>query len=141
DFCVVYGCREGGCGQRWRGFFFLSHKTRRRDLPCPPPFVLAPTTRALFPAIADDCIPVAIGFGLIGSCNLKRECFIVPERWAAIEAEAGDAHHGELDRQHVPFLPRRKVCRCAMHHTDRGVGERLGVEACRVLRAAVVPKA
>src|SRR5262249_4802579 len=112
-----------------------------RTLPCPPLFVFPPAACALWPAVADDGVPVAIGFGLIGSCDLKRECFVVLERGSAIEAEAGNAHHGELDRQHIPFLPGRKVSRCPMHRADRGVGKRLCAKASRVLGVAVVPKA
>src|SRR6185369_768383 len=36
-------------------------------------------------AVADDCVPVAIGFGLLGSGDLKRECFVVLERGPAAE--------------------------------------------------------
>jgi hypothetical protein len=60
---------------------------------------------------------------------------------AAVEAEAGDAHHGELDRQHVPFLPGWEVRRRAMDRAHGRVGERRGVEVCHFLRAAVVPEA
>src|SRR5947207_5995922 len=37
----------------------------RRDLPGDAPSVLAPATRALLPAIADDGVPVAVGLLLI----------------------------------------------------------------------------
>src|SRR6187455_1731395 len=37
----------------------------RRDLPVQAPFVLAPAARALRTAVADDRVPVAIGFGLV----------------------------------------------------------------------------
>src|SRR6185295_2090537 len=46
-----------------------------------------------------------------------------------------------LDRQHVPFFPRRKISRCAVHLTDGRIGKGLGVKPCRLLSVAIVPKA
>src|SRR6187402_3218435 len=69
----------------------------RRNLPGQAPFVLAPPARTLFAAVADDCIPVTIGFGLVGGCDLKRECFVVLECGSAIEPKAGNSYHRELD--------------------------------------------
>jgi hypothetical protein len=79
------------------------------------PFVLAPTAGAFLAAVADDGVPVAVRFGLVNGCDLKRERFVVLERGSAIETDAGNAHQVEFDRQRVPFLPRRKVSRCAVH--------------------------
>src|SRR4051812_28910479 len=45
----------------------------RRNLPAQAPFVLAPTARTLFAAVADDRVPVAIGLGLVSGCDLKRK--------------------------------------------------------------------
>ena len=90
-----------GVGDRFR-------QGDRRDLPGQAPFVLAPAARALLAAVADDRVPVAIRFGLVGGGDLERERFVVLERRSAVEPEAGNAHHGELDGQHVPFLPRRE---------------------------------
>ena len=56
-------------------------------------------------AVANDRVPVAIRFGLVGDAHLKRERFVVLERRSAVEAEARDAHHDELDGQYVPFFP------------------------------------
>ena len=113
----------------------------RRDLPGQSPFVLAPAARALLAAVADDRVPVAIRFGLVGGRDLKRERLVVLERGSAVEPEARNAHHGELDGQHVPFLPRRKVARCAVHRADGRIGKGLGVEPRRLLGVAVVPEA
>jgi hypothetical protein len=49
----------------------------RRNLPGQSPFVLAPAARALLAAVADDRVPVAIRFGLVSGCDLKRERFVV----------------------------------------------------------------
>ena len=90
----------------------------RRNLPGQSPFVLAPAAHAFLAAVADDRVPVAIRFGLVNGCDLKRERFVVLERGAAIEPEAGNAHHGKLDRQYIPFLPGRKVSRGPVHRAD-----------------------
>ena len=50
-------------------------------------FVLA--AHALLAAIADDGIPVAIRFGLVGGCNLELEGLVVLECRSAMEADAG----------------------------------------------------
>jgi hypothetical protein len=43
----------------------------------------------------------------------------VLESGSAIEPETGNSHHRKLDRQHIPFLTRRKVSRGAVHCADR----------------------
>ncbi len=92
-------------------------------------------------AVADDRVPVMIRFGLVGVRDLKRECPVVLDVGSAVEPETGNAHDGELDRQHVPFLPRRKVSRGAVHRADGRIGKGLGVEPGRVLGVVLVPKA
>src|SRR5687768_13408562 len=96
---------EGALGGSGIGVSYCFGERHGRDLPGEAPFVLAPTARTLLPAVADDCVPVTIGFGLVGGCDLKRECLVVLESRSAIEPEAGDSHDGKLDRQHIPFLP------------------------------------
>jgi len=123
-----------GIGDRFR-------QDDRRNLPGQSPFVLAPAARALLAAVADDRGPIPIRFGLVIGCDLKGERFVVLERRPAVESEARNAHHGELDRQHIAFLPRRKVSRCAVHRADGRIGKRLGVEPRGVLGVAIVPKA
>ena len=76
-----------------------------RDLPGQSPSILAPAAFALPAAVTDDCVPVTIRLGLISRRDLKRERFVVLEYRSAVEAEARDADHGELDRQHIPFFP------------------------------------
>jgi hypothetical protein len=65
-------------------------------------------------AVADDRVPVTTGSGLVSGCDLKRERFAALECGSAIEPQAGNPHHDKLYRQHFPFLPGRKVSRCAM---------------------------
>src|SRR6185295_8929562 len=69
-----------GIGDRFR-------QGDRRNLPGQSPFVLAPAARALLAAVADDRVPVAIRFGLVSGCDLKRERFVVLARGTAIEPE------------------------------------------------------
>ena len=103
--------------------------------------ILAPAALALLAAVADDRVPVAIRFGLVNGCDLKRERFVVLEHRSAVESEARNADHGELDGQHIPFLPRRIVSRCAVHCADGRIGKGFGVKPRRFLGIAIVPKA
>src|SRR5688572_6172392 len=122
-----------GIGDRFR-------QDDRCDLPGHSPFVLAPAARALLATVADDRVPITIRFRLVGGCDLKRERFVVLERRSPVEAEARNAHHRKLDGQHVAFLPRRKVSRCAVHCGDGRIGKGLSVEPRRVLGVAIIPK-
>src|SRR6188768_1196456 len=106
---------ERALGGSGIGIGYRLGKSDRRDLPGQSPFVLAPAARTLLAAVADDRVPIAIRFGLVGGCDLKRKRFIVLERRSAVEPEAWNAHHGKLDGQHVPLLARGKVSRCAVH--------------------------
>lgn len=112
----------------------------RRNLPVQTPSVFAPATLALFAAARDDGVPVAVRFGLIGGCDLKRERPVVIDTRAAVESDTGNANHRELDGQYVSLLPRRKVGWRSMHRADGGIGESLGVKSCSLLGAAIVPK-
>ena len=93
-------------------------QSHRRNLPGQAPFVLAPAARTLFAAVADDRVPVTIGFSLVSSCDLKRECLVVLERGSTIESEAGNSQYDKLDRQHIAFLAGRKVSRCRVHRAN-----------------------
>src|SRR5690606_36433871 len=101
----------------------------RCDLPRDAPFVLAPAARALLAAVADNGVPVAVGFLLIVGGDLEREGFVVLEGRAAVEAEAGYAGHGEVDGQYVAFLAGRIVAGCTVDGNHRTVGKGFGVEA------------
>jgi len=60
---------------------------------------------------------------------------------SAVQAQAWDPQHSELDRQDVALFARWEVARRAVNRTHRAVGERLGVEPRGVERGAVVPEA
>src|SRR3989442_9032933 len=49
-----------------------SREGGRRNLPGQSPFILAPAARTLFAVVTNDRVPVAISFGLVSGCNLKR---------------------------------------------------------------------
>src|SRR5919201_154498 len=101
----------------------------RRDLPREPPAVLAPTARALLAAIADDRIPVAVGLFLIVRRDLEGKGFAVLERGAAIETETGNAHHGEIDGQHITLLAARKIAGSLVNGGHFTIRKRGGIEA------------
>src|SRR6478672_7681662 len=60
----------------------------RCDLPGQAPFVLAPATRALRAAVADDRVPITVSLRLIVGGDLKGERLAVLERVPAVEAKA-----------------------------------------------------
>src|SRR5512133_814855 len=132
---------ERALGGRGIGIGYRSRQSQRRNLPRQAPFVLAPAAGILFTAVADDSVPVTIRFGLVIGCDLKRECPVVLDLWSAIEPEAGNSHHGKLDRQHIPFLTGRKVSRREVHRANRRIGKGCGIKSRRVLGVAIVPKA
>src|SRR6185369_13891577 len=105
------------------------------------PFVLAPAACALLAAVADDGVPVTVGFGLVGGRDLKRERFAVLERGPAVEPDAGNTKHREIDRQYLSFLPGRKISGREVHGANGRVRKGLGIEAGRFLGVAVVPDA
>lgn len=111
------------------------------DLPGDAPPVLAPAALARPAAVLDDGVPVAIRLGLGCRCDLKREGPVVADPGPAVEAEAGDPHHAELDRQHIPPLAGGVVGRGAVHGVDGRVGEEACVKPCRLLGIPVIPEA
>ena len=113
----------------------------RRDLPGNSPLVLAPPALALLPAIADDCVPVAVRLCLVFGRDLEREGFVVLEHGPAVEAETGYAEDREIHRQHVALLSAGIVAGRMEDGTDRAVGKGGGIEAGSRLRVLVVPQA
>src|SRR5262249_29201270 len=65
----------------------------------------------------------------------------MPERRATVETEAGNAHNGELHRQHVALLAVRIVTGGLVNSSHFTVRKRAGVEACRLQRVLVEPEA
>src|SRR6266702_7536089 len=110
------------------------------DLPGQAPFVLAPSACALGAAIADDGIPVAIGLGLVLGNDLKRKGLIVLESRAAIQADAGDAHHRKLDREYVALFAIRVVAGGMMNRCHGTVRKSPGVEPGGFFCCAVIQK-
>src|SRR5690606_31284378 len=72
--------------------------------------------------------------------NLKRKRFAVLERRAAVESQARNTQHGELDSQYVSLFSRWIIPRRAVHRADRRIGKCPGVKSRSVLGAVIVPK-
>src|SRR3546814_7721865 len=53
------------------------------------------------------------------------------EGGAAVQADAGDAEHGEIDRQHIAFLAARIVAGRVVDGADPAVGKGRGIEGRR----------
>src|SRR4051812_35593126 len=113
----------------------------RRDLPGDAPSVLAPAALALLAAIADNGVPVAVGFLLIIGGDLKRESLVMLEHGTAVEADTVDAGNREFHRQNVARLAGGVVTGSAVDGTHRAIGKGFGVEAGSSLRILVVPQA
>ena len=140
DFTHLHHCIEGAFGFSATGRQRV-RQNARRDLPGDSPTVLAPAASAFLAAIADNRIPVAIRFLLRISRNLERERLAVFELRPTIETQTRNAENGEFHREDFAFLAAGKI---AWGFVNRGyftVRERGRVEARRILRILVKPKA
>jgi hypothetical protein len=120
------------------------HRVRqhaRRDLPGDSPTVPAPPASALLAAIADNRIPIAIRFLLRISRNLEGERLAVFELRPTIETQTRNAEDGEFHREDFAFLATGKIAGGFVNRDYLTVRERGGVEARRILRILVKPKA
>src|SRR6201993_111003 len=113
----------------------------RRDLPGNAPLFFAPAALAFLPAIADDGVPVAVGFVLIVGGDLERECFVMLERGTAVEADTRNAGNREFDHQRIARLAGWVVTGCTVDGAHHAVGKGLGIEARSILRILIVPEA
>src|SRR5690606_2923515 len=96
--CLEHPLRGGAVLARHR-----IAQRQRRDLPGHAPAVAAPAALALLAAVADDGIPVAIGFGLVARGDLEREGLALLESGATVDADAVDAENTEFHHQHIAF--------------------------------------
>src|SRR3569833_1375167 len=119
DLCHFHHRSERSLGGSSVGVGDRFEQGDRRNLPGHAPLVLAPAARALFAAVADDRVPVTIGFGLDYGRDLKRKCFALLECGSPIESESGNAHHCKFDRQHIAFFPGLKVSRREVHNANK----------------------
>src|SRR5258706_3041149 len=113
----------------------------RGALPAEAPAVLAPTARAFRAAIADDRVPVTVRLFLTVRRDLEGKGLGVPERRAAVEAETGNAHDRELDRQHIALLAARIVTGSLVNSGHLTIRKGGGVETRRLVRVFVEPQA
>src|SRR3979411_2378461 len=133
---------------RLEGTLCLTATSRKRlgqhargDLPGEAPAVFAPTALAFRAAIADDRVPVTVRLFLILRRDLEGKGLGVPERWAAVEAETGNAQDGELHRQHGALLAARIVTGSLVNRGYFTIRKGGGVEARRLMRVFVEPEA
>src|SRR5579871_2736321 len=110
-----------------------------RDLPRDAPFVFAPPALAFLAAVAHNGVPVAVCLFLTVGRDLERERLAVLECGTAIETDASNASHGEVDGQYITRLAARIVGRRAMHRNHATVGKGCGVEASCSLGLPVKP--
>src|SRR6185503_11842231 len=106
----------------------------RGDLPGEAPAVLAPPALAFLAAIADDRVPVAVRLFLIVGRDLERKSLAVLELRAAVETETGNAHYGELHRQHIALLAAGVVTGRLVNSRHSTLRKGGGVEARRFMR-------
>src|SRR6478736_8135785 len=90
----------------------------RRDLPGEAPFVLAPAASAFLPAIAGDCVPVAIGLFLVLGQDHEAHGLIGLEVRPAVEADEVAAEKSKLDGELCSLCSAREVAGCGIHLAD-----------------------
>src|SRR5262245_52007096 len=125
----------GWCKDRWG----ISWQITPSDLPGDAPAVLAPTALAFLSAIADDRIPVTVRLFLVLRRDLERKRLAVLERRTAVETEAGNTQHSEIDRQYVALFAIRVVAGCFVNTNHFTIWKGRGVEARRLMRVLVEP--
>src|SRR6185503_10996913 len=113
----------------------------RGDLPGESPAILAPPALAFLAAIADDRVPVAVRLFLIVRRDLEGKGLAVLERRAAVEAETGNAQHGEVHRQFVALLAARVITGRRVNRGHFAIRKGGGVEARRLMGVLVEPEA
>ena len=113
----------------------------RGDLPANTPFVLAPAALAFLPAIADDCVPVAVGLFLIVGRDLEGKGLTVLVVRPAIEADSGYARNGEFDNQGIARFAVGIVGRRTVDGADAALRKGFGVEARGLFGIVFVPQA
>jgi hypothetical protein len=140
DFTHLHHRMEGAFGFSATGGYRVRQHVRR-DLPGDSPPILAPAASALLAAIADDRIPIAIRFLLSIGCNLKGKRLGVCKLRPTIQTQTRNAKNCEFHREDFVFLAAGIIARGFVNRYYFTVGERGSVEARRILRILVKPKA
>src|SRR5262249_24595696 len=112
----------------------------RSNLPGETPAVLAPPTRALRAAIADDRVPVTVRLLLLLRRDLEGNGVGVLEHRSAVDAKTGNAQNGELHCQHIVLLPSRIVAGSLVNTGDFTIRKGGCVEPRRLERVFVEPE-
>ena len=77
---------------------------------------------------------------MVAGRHLEQKKPVVFERQAAIQAEARNAQHRELDRQHLALFARRVVTRQVVPSAELAVREGFGMQLLGCQRGAVLVK-
>jgi hypothetical protein len=140
DFTHLHHRIEGAFGfSSTRRYRVRQHA--RRDLPGDSPTVPTPAASALLAAVVDDGVPIAIRFFLTISRNLEGKRLGVFKLGPTIETQTRNAENGEFHREDFAFLATGIIARGFVNRCYLAVGERGGIEARRILRIFVKPKA
>src|SRR5262249_59496443 len=99
----------------------------------------APADCPLLSAVAEKGFPVGICFCWMVGRDWEREGLVVFEGGTAIETDAGNARHDEIDGQYVPSFATGIVGRGSVHTLHAALRESCGVEAGRSLGILVIP--
>ena len=140
DFAHLHHGLEGALGLGAAG----GHRLGKRawgDLPVEAPAILAPAAGAFLASVADDGVPIAVGLLLRVRRDLEGEGLAVREDGAAVQADTGNAEHGELDGEDVTRLAHGIIARCLVHAGHLAVGKRRRVKARGLFRVLIEPKA
>src|SRR5258706_297949 len=131
---------EGALGLGPAGRHRLGERARG-DLPGEAPAVLAPAALALLASVADDRVPVAVGFLLVVRRDLEGERLALLEGRTAVEAETRNAQDRELHGEDIAGLASREVAGRLANRGHSAVRKGGGIEACGRLGVLVVPEA
>jgi hypothetical protein len=104
DFLHAHHGIEGALCFIAAGRYRLGQRARR-DLPGDAPFVLAPAARTLLASVADNGVPVAVGFLLIVGGDLKREASLCLTAGPPLRPRQGTPATVNSTVSTSPFLP------------------------------------
>ena len=113
----------------------------RGDLPGNSPAVPAPATFTFLAAIPDNRVLITVGFLLGVRRHLKRKSLTVLEGGPAIQPDAWQAHHRELNRDHLALLSRRIIAGSQMNARDFAVRKSGRIKTRGLFGVLVEPQA
>jgi hypothetical protein len=90
--------------------------------------------------VVDDGIPIAVRLLLIVRRDLEREGLAVLEHGPAVQAQAGDATHDEVDREDLAGFASRKITGRLVNGNHFAVRKRRRVETRSLFGVLVEPE-